>query len=395
MDIENLGIRILSDKGIKQALDMGLIKTTPAFDYNIDSKRVQSATLDVRLLEVDEVEAISHRHEQEKNENFVQSFSPKKKNSFHERSISTIKLTEIIDFGQLGAPHENNFLGVTSEARSTVRLYGCYIPNCGYFHTSENNSQIEIGNFSQNQIHFSEGDRVAQLLFSVDPFDDKRMEDIIKPSQSQIQMGEMVRSLDVGMEVVDSNQIMMLQLKGFLKVSPVLAFIDDFLVVHASDKAYRMKKIDGGIDFANRKKYSKEDLLEPINISKGYTVRPFEHIIIETQESFELSKHIGIRFWDNLFLYNQTLNKRKHLSTPLKAAKNVPVMGITDGWIDPGYSGGFSRQPKWLENRTIHPGDVVGFGQVFFFPNGVGTKYGNFRLGSQYNNAKNIRFSKS
>ncbi len=55
-------------------------------------------------------------------------------------------------------------------------------------------------------------------------------------------------------------------------------------------------------------------------------------------------------------------------------------MNLSEGWIDPGYKGGFSRQPKWVSfegnKRIVRPGDVLGFGQVYYFPNGVERPYG-------------------
>ena len=67
------------------------------------------------------------------------------------------------------------------------------------------------------------------------------------------------------------------------------------VVVHASDQAYRFRAL-GVINFAERNKLSQEAILEPIDIRSGYQIQPGEHVIIETQEQFDLSDKIGIWF---------------------------------------------------------------------------------------------------
>lgn len=181
-----------------------------------------------------------------------------------------------------------------------------------------------------------------------------------------------------------------------MKVSPKLKTSHGRILVHASSTAYRMKKIDGGITFSKRDSYKKEDLLEPIDISKGYTVQPFEHLVIETVESFELSDNRGILFWDNLtkLVFDNNGGRYKPKNRPGRFIPNLGLIHLIDGWIDPGYNGVFSRQPKWLTGRTIYPGDAIGYGQVFFFPTGVNRSYGSASLDSQYKDKTETAFAR-
>lgn len=142
-----------------------------------------------------------------------------------------------------------------------------------------------------------------------------------------------------------------------------------------------MKEI-GAVEFTER---NRKDIWEAVDISGGYTLSPYDHIVVETRENFALSGYIGIRFWDNLISpLVENMQGFSYTEREEVFAVNANLICLSDGWMDPGYKGGFSRQPKWLTGRTIRPGDEVGLGQVFYFPKGVEREYGNPELGSQY-----------
>src|SRR3989344_1424023 len=288
-------LRILSDTGIRQALELGLIRITPSFDAAIDTKRIQPATLDVKIQDIDEIDPIDDT-------NSEHTFClPRENLVIPAKSVATINLTELIDFGQLVHRDAPRFFGIMTEARSSTRRLGMYMANSGqYFFSGPTNTTLEIGNFSPNDLLFTEGERVAQLFFTVQPFADKH--EHITFADYNPDVGETVRSLDMGIEITSTAQLRLLEKKGYLKISPALKCKKGRLIVHASSGAYRMRKLDEKIDFSRRDDYSKETILEPIDISKGYQVRPFEHLIIEALEQMELSAHVGILFWDNLFL---------------------------------------------------------------------------------------------
>ncbi len=291
-------IRILSDRGIKQAIDQRLIRITPELDYEKDTERIQPATLDVKIKRIEGAEPIDNKGE------FI--FAPKdgEKLTMPAYLTSTIDLTELIDFGQLDPRRTSKpiYLNVMTEARSSLRRLGCYMANRGvFFFSGPEYTQLEISNFSNNDLHFQQGERVAQVFFRVDPFADYFFTQLNNLGEGRyLESGEQIRGLNMGVEVRDKEQLRLLHKKEFIKISPKLKTENGLIKVHAGNAAFRMRRIQGGIDFSRRKGYLSEELLEPIDISKGYTIKPFEHILIETKEQLELSPHVGIRFWDNL-----------------------------------------------------------------------------------------------
>ena len=389
--------RILSDRGIRQAMEFGLIKTVPKFDYHKDPTRIQPATLDLRIGGHEGAEIISPGIKSDK----IKEIIWPKTIALPARAISEVSLSELVDFGQFDGRRgltRPNYLNIMIEARSSLRRFGAYMPNWGmYFFSDSRFSHLEVGNFSLNDIYLKSGERIAQAFFRVLPFADYHHTSMGYPFKARpLKSGEKIRSLDMGIELTINEQLIELQRKGYFKVTPKLAVDKGGVIVHASKTAFKMKRMKKGIDFTNRDKYDKGEILEPIDISKGYLVKPFEHVLIEVKEKFYLSSNVGIEFWDNLIPdvvndFRGSYNTRGDME---RMFRNIPVIGLPDGWIDPGYSGMFSRQPKWLTGRVIHPGDPIGFGQVFFFPNGVENPYGSEKLGSQYHKNKNIAFSR-
>lgn len=385
-DEELRKVRILSDRGIMQAIDFGLIRITPDDDMH-DPARIQPASLDIKIASVEDAEAMNHIDSQDT------LIWPDM--ALPSGYLSMINLTEAIDFGQFRPIDEPHYISVSTEARSSARRLGIFMANWGsLFFSGPDFAQIELGNFGPNDVRFQPGDRIAQVLFIVKPWADyihTNMHDtdhVPKPLES----GEMIRSLDMGEEVRDEAALR--NLGSCFDISPGFSVREGLIEVHASDKAYRLRKIEGGIDFSRRKEY--EGAIEEIDIRRGYTIRPYDHVFIETRESFELSTHIGIRFWDNFaeFTIERDFCKPTYPVIQKDLMENLRLLTMTDGWIDPGYKGGFSRQPKWLTERTIYPGDVIGYGQLFFFPKGVERPYGDSALASQYQHKKNPAIAK-
>ena len=345
--------RILSDRGIKQAFDLGLIKTTPFFDYKKDRKRIQPATLDMKVRQIDSAF-------QSKEDLKGQIIFSKNKLSFPARSTASVELNEQVDIGQFDGSLRPRYLNVSIEARSSLRRLGCYMANPAAFFSTPDYTQIDMGNFSQNDILFQEGDRIAQLFILVRPFDDYFFTGMESPDYNArpLESGEQVRSLDMGIEMLEDENLFELQKQGYMYISPQLSVHKARIMVHAGKTAYRMKTFKEGIEFSKRKEM---DLFEPIDISKGYEVKPFEHVSIETEESLEVSPHVGIRFWDSPInmKFEEPVPPERYIEERVDLMRNIGLTDLTDGWIDPGYKGGFSRQPKWLTGRKIKPGDCI------------------------------------
>ena len=377
IDIEKKGARILSDKGILSAINEGVINIVPSMDFFSDSKRLQPSTLDVKIDSIDEVVSrVNERFAYKKNDLVLPAGSE-----------CVINLTEKIDVKRFG-DYNKRFVFPSVEGRSSVRRLGGFVLYRGATFIDEGDrSQIELGNYSCNDIVFEKGERVAQIFFRVDPFLDKWYFNY--EEKELVDVMDIARSWGMGVEVTSEEELNSVIGEDYLKVAPGFVNVGGLLGVRASDKAYRMRKLNDGFVFKDRDKYFDDDLLESVDISNGYYVSPGEHLIIEVQEVFELSSHVGIRFWDNVVGLIES--NRKNF---VDMTRSIDLINLSDGWVDPGYKGGFSRQPKWNSPRFVKPGDIVGYGQVFFYPKGTGSLYGDENLGSQYNCKKEISFSK-
>lgn len=367
LDRAYTGLRILSDRGIRAALEQGLIAVYPEVDFSED-ERFQPATLDVKIKRIEDLDI---------NYPFIDEFPARMRDplTIPPGSKANISLTELI---YCTAPR---FLYPLWEGRSSVRRLGLYNANARYFFMGPKSSQIEMGNFSQNAVTFSKGNRIAQLFFVARPFSDSY------PFEDEHETGEKIRALDMGIQIIDSESARSFVKKGDLAVYPKLTQRYGRVLVHASNTAYRLRKLDEPFYFQIKDNYSQEQLLQPIDISDGYEIKPYEHIIIETEESFELSDKVGIWFWDNLLSTYRNSNKSFAHMNRIGTMRNIRLTNLPDGWIDPGYKGGFSRQPKWISEarvgRIVHPGDILGSGAIYYFPNGVANPYGTIK-GNQW-----------
>ena len=381
--------RILNDRGIKKALESGYIEILPTIDPS-DTTRIQPATLDVKIAEVDEINRLDNfQHERP---NWIGL------RVIHAGSWVEAALTEtvLINHERLNKePKGPQFMLHSAEARSSFCRLGGFMGNSGlgrsYLQRWGDKSfytPINPGNFGPNHWEFAFGERIAQMFFFVDPFADLSFTSMHEGCCHALPSGDEVRSFEMGIEVQENLQIKLLHDKGFFEVAPKLVWFQGYVQVHASDEAYRIRKLDGVLKFSDRDAL-KDELRESIDIRNGYTIQPNESIVVKTLERFKLSPHIGIRFWDNFSSRRFCKRGYDHLQG-MTWLRNTNLVELTDGWIDPGYEGVFGRQPKGYGGRVIRPGDAIGWGQVFFFPTGVEKPYGSKDLGSQHQEKKQL-----
>lgn len=372
-------LEILSDRGIRQALAHGFISVKPGENIEV---RIQPASLDVCASFVDDREPFSADYPRLEGSRLT--LSP--------GMISTVSITDEVEHGSHPTRLSKYFIGWTAEAKSTLRRLGVFAARCGAaFPPTSVGYGVELGNFNSNPIHLYPQQPIAQLLFTV-----RYQNPEFLPQHHEAALQELwprIQTLDRGVELQADTQIQNIMQQGFFTVSPRLMTYGGKVLVHASSHAYRMRSLKGGIDCNKLKSYSSETLLEPISLDGGYTVKPGDHLVIETLEQLELSRHIGIRFWDNWHFADDLPQGRTHMDSLVKLMSNSHFVYLSDGWVDPGYKGGFSRQPKWLTGRTIHPGDVLGFGQVFYFEKGVEFPYGHSSLNSHHQGKKGTEIS--
>jgi deoxycytidine triphosphate deaminase len=383
------GWRLLSDNGILQAMDLGVLQFHPAIDPH--SKRIQPVSVDRRIVAITDCEDLPYEQSR-----WVQ---PGSEQTLPPAGVATVQLEDRLILPYVGSGITP--IGPVTEARSSLRRLGPSVAHSGAMYFSGlHGDETEVINITQNPIHNINADYSLQTLIRAFPFFDSLYHDVEgRPVFGHIEnkafreLAEGVRALPMGTQANTNAEIRALLRSDLLTVSGTPHCYHGTLLVHAGDTAYRFRTLPEGIDFARRKEYAETDLLEPISLRGGYAIQPNEHIIIETKEQLELSEHVAIIFADNLIDLYQPRSLRANISPPRNAEPNRKLLNLIDGLVDPGYKGGFSRQPKTFSNRTIYPGDPIGRGIVFYFPQGTRRAYGDATLQSQYQDKKTIAFS--
>ena len=371
LDLHHPGFRILTDRGIRQALHHGLLRVNP----ELREEQIQPATIDMCFY-ASEVDGPAG----ETAEVFV--FPDKKDpNTLYSGFIHDVQLTQSLAFPR-NKLLDAVYLTPTHEIRSSLRRLGVveHHPGMYFIHYSGKKPVVKVTNLSPNDIHIPYGERIVQFFIRVNPFP------LSEQLDGKTELGNLVRSLDMGLPLEDSHIVAALHGKEYT-ITPKLTLRRGFIVVHASEKAYRFRTL-GMIDFSKRQELQREHILEPVDISKGYYIQPGENLIVETQEQLDLSSRICILFIDNPLF---------HLVpgiSPQEFSDNMELVSLSDGWVDPGYRGTFSRQPKWLTaGRYIEPGTPLGWGLLHYFPNGTMRPYGSSELASQYQSQEGTQFA--
>jgi len=377
----NWPLRMLSDRGIRQAVALGLIKVAPCLG---DDDRIQPATLDLSVEKIRSIQRLDERN--------PCHHIPAPELHMLAGCQAELIVAERISFLQddMRSPM---FFRPSADMRSGYCRLGGFVGKQGVYGRglsplSDLKDSLWIGNYGPNDFIFERGDRVAQLFVYVEPFADFYSSGPLMSKKDMTELGEKVRSLDMGVQITTDEELQVLTSEGNLEVAPGLASLGGWIIVHASETAYRIRKLDHPIPYKDRNKYRTE-LMEPLDISQGYCIQPNETIVIQTQEHFKLSSRVGVRFWDNLLETPPDLNGYRHLNPP-HFSQNMNIVNLSDGWFDPGYEGIGGRQPKGLAGRIISPGDPIGFGQVFFFPKGVERPYGSDAVNSSHQGKTNL-----
>jgi len=353
---------MLSDRGIKQAIEQGLLKFTPV----LEDRQIQPASIDLLLEKVDN--SFPFYGEWQK------KYTP---NTILKKSSIRLLTTQEIKFC--------NGLYPILELRSSLRRLSCYVGLNGRL-TAFSNIFIEIINPSEIDIVLNPGDKIAQLLVN--------FYDIGKPRKDAVwadpEFGKnypLIRELEHGTYVSSTQKAKKLMSEEYFKIEDA-EFLKGNLLIHAGNKAKVLRK-EITVDFSKTKEIS--NCFEDVNLP--YRLMPNEHLVVETRENLELSEHIGIHFYDNLF---GSLRARK-ISHSDRVSADIHLINLPDGWIDPGYKGTFSRQPKTYYEKgvMIKPNDVLGYGYMFYFPNAVERVYGAKELGSHYQNSKETKLTQN
>ncbi len=366
---------LLSDRGIREAQAEGYLKIYP----EPDDKQRQPASIDLKFSEIVDSWPLA-RVRRDTDELRMNQGSMNVLLPMHENEVKT---TTSVAFGRILMPFV--------EMRSSMRRMGCYCrvpifnganglgPTPEYYTVT-----IEVVNHSNLKIRLNEGDRIGQMLMFFDspPISDLNDPTIQYLAESPREDYKRLLRMDHGTEVVSKRWLDALILDGYMRVEPRLKLRKGFVELHAGRHARVLRK-GVKIDFAPGMKLS--GLLEEVTLP--YVLEAGEFIDVDTVESLSLSKYVGMVFYnEHIFDYLKPSKLAKYSNMD-----DLPLTCKWDGWVDPGYDGSgvpFSRQPKTNshEDIMIREGDVLGYGHVFYFPNGVERSYGSRSLGSHYQN---------
>ena len=358
----------LSDKGIRQAIEQNVLSFTPS----LSPQQIQPASVDLHLEYIDDLFPLPV---------LLPMFSSSK---FVLPSQGIIPAGFEATLAMTQGMRCSRALNSTTELRSSLRRISCHTPSGITMLAGKNCLGVELHNSGPIDIHVSRGDKIAQLLFFFSPTFEHSMHNAgFEGYEYGAVAYEQLLTLDHGVMIQTSNEARMLLRDGYFSVSPNVRFEKGMLRVHAGKTAQVLRK-NIALTFS-----AKQDITSFFEtVTLPYTVRSGEHVVVDTKESLNLSKHIGLHFYDYL---NGTSRGFSFSRTPQQQLlADIPLSSIPDGWIDPGYTGVFSRQPKTYskEGVTIREGDVLGHGMIIYFPNGVERPYGSQELGSHYQNAK-------
>lgn len=362
----------LTDRGIRQALERGLLR----FDPPLEDRQIQPASIDLLFDSIEDVVPLAHLWPSGRYPSWPEA------NQIPKHSDVTLNTTQKMFW----APS----LRFKTELRSSLRRLSGHMQIFGWTRIGpENRVLVEMINPGGININLARGDKIAQLLFyyTFSVFAGL-YEAGLKGYEREAEEFSRVAELDHGRLVATNQEAKRLLLEGYFSVSPEARFEKGRLKVHAG-KTIQILRENLTVDFSKKQDIS--DAFEEVRLP--YRLMPGEHVVILTRENLGLSKHVGIHFVDHLAFTGRDLSLLTH---PLEhVAADLPLWCMPDGWVDPGYKGVFTRQPKtyYPKGVVIKKGDVLGHGTIIFFPTGVERPYGSKELGSHYQNASNVKLT--
>jgi deoxycytidine triphosphate deaminase len=357
---------ILNDRGIKQALKRRLIRS----DVKTDDVQIQPASLDCKIADV------------EIDDSPIELFGnfgiPKHMDEFGlpAYSAADVAFTQHFNYNVM------NFHPVVILRSSLGRVGAAPLMHALWNVWTEDDvkkSGAHVANYSPNNIVLERGERFAQILWGLSY---KGIVDEDKaPDFHAKRFLDLAGSLESGVEILNENLLRDMANNGLYTISPILTLRKGHIVLHASNEAYRFRDV-GRVKLSEKR----TDLLEPVDISNGYTPKPGEHLLVKAVEQLKLSDKVAIDFLERPPLTLLDESKREEKLRMQFTATNL----VNAAWFDPGYEGIYMAHVKNVDKlqTDIRPGDPIGFGVLFYFPKGVERPYGSKALQSHYQGTK-------
>ena len=203
-------IRILSDRGIKQAIEQGYLNVDPGIDLENPGDRLQPCTIDLKFQEVE-----SNFDPGSYQGNFL--FDGKK--LIAGRS-SWVEFQEGISFNNpkrcfRGTDSRMGFFDCFLDGRSSLLRLGAVILDSGASFYS--GVEAVVHNSSQNDIVLEKGEKICQAFIRVNPFADTYG----IPYRGQVpktEEGDKIRELEMGVQVWLDSGLEELSKRDYMKI---------------------------------------------------------------------------------------------------------------------------------------------------------------------------------
>ena len=395
--------RMLTDRGIIELLKSPFMKLCPPLSQDELYTRIQPTSIDIRIKNLELLEPLSHQANYPLNIQGKLTIPPNYKAEFSLQDLITTPLITSNTANHRWGGDPRSIMHLETIARSRVYRGGLFTSFGTPYFIAEGMC-TQLTNLSPNSVQFEPGESIGQVFLKPQIFFDHYMQ-VMDPGERPINTseGDFIRSLDMGVEIRTEATLRHLAKEGYFSL-PNKKDLDfevkkGFIVLHAKSTAKRMRKLDFPLEFKRRKEYEKRgSLYEEIDISNGYTVKEGDMIIVESQESLDLSPNIGMMLHESIQGTMGNINPA-HNDAMVQLLKKSPQLGVSYlmslfasnlSWADPGYHGIMTSSPK-LPGVTIKPGDPIGLLRVFYYPNGVETPYGDEKRNSQYQGQKTFQ----
>ena len=364
--------KLLSDLEIARAIQEGDIDLRDPEEYLTRRRKdlIQPASMDLLLEKIDSINPMISESYQIakglKKPREIQRFDPS-----HHPDVSDDYVTfwpgYVSETILANIKYYNGkalFCGV--ELRSTLRRAGL---DMGYMRhgigfDEDYSGFIFIRNPQEYPISIQKGMKIAQLICFGKQFEQESLP--FPRVKKQNPLGS-------GIPITDNKNLEKLIKKGYLELGGSRRYHRGVVLFHAGRRAtYNSQQHI----ILNKDKPHQGISLE-VKESDSHLIEPGRFIDIETIERIRLSRKVAMQV---CYLPRVDYDSVSYFSTNESSG----------GWIDPGYGMNkpegavFSVQRKAFTHPfRVNKGDLIGYGKVFYFPDGVGEEYGASR-GSHY-----------
>jgi deoxycytidine triphosphate deaminase len=344
---------LLHDKGIREAIDRGLIRITP----NITPDQIQPGSLDVRIGKVRVYDKESMKLGAMRLNNQANDEEPTTEFSKIYPDIKDIKITippkSFVEIFFHEKIFYNNDYSIIADLRSSRGRFGLCLAD-RMVHSENGEQYLRLWNNNPNPIRLYGHDKFAQIFFHTK--NEKALHNgytVINPSE----LNDLVK------EITDRDNI---------TIGPYMMFF-------VGDNILKFKKKIGVIDTKNI--ISDEELYDFFDAKKEVKIMPEEASIIQLEPRIKLPANIGLRLLHDIpYALSSGLESQLYLACLISQAHRANA-----GWVDPGFEGRLTGHPNIRACPIrLKKGDFFALGEINKYFTNVDNPYGSESLNSHY-----------